>query len=163
MTFGFNPLLPAYPTAGTTWSSDPKSRDFAVYGVNGSSTIVGVQKVTVPTGTYQALVVTSTLDAAGLHVRERHAHDVVRAEHRAREARVQARRRQRLHRPADSLRTMDRRTVALGIAAAVAVGAALIVTLAGRSSASPKHKAIATYITAVDQINSRCRCSSRRR
>src|SRR5712671_3976957 len=47
---------------------------------------------------------------------------------------------------------MDRKTVALGIAAAVAVGAALTVTLAGRSPASPKHKAVATYIKAVDQI-----------
>jgi hypothetical protein len=47
---------------------------------------------------------------------------------------------------------MDRRTVALGIAAAVAVGAALIVTLAGRSPASPKHKAVAAYIKDVDQI-----------
>jgi hypothetical protein len=47
---------------------------------------------------------------------------------------------------------MDRKTVALGIAAAVAVGAALIVTLAGRSPASPKHKAVAAYITDVDQI-----------
>ena len=47
---------------------------------------------------------------------------------------------------------MDRKTVALGIAAAVAVGAALVVTLAGRSPASPKHKAVATYIKAVDQI-----------
>jgi hypothetical protein len=47
---------------------------------------------------------------------------------------------------------MDRRTVALGIAAALAVAAALVVTLAGRSPASPKHKAVATYIKAVDQI-----------
>jgi hypothetical protein len=47
---------------------------------------------------------------------------------------------------------MDRKTVALGIAAAVAVGAALVVTLAGRSPASPKHKAVAAYIKAVDQI-----------
>jgi hypothetical protein len=47
---------------------------------------------------------------------------------------------------------MDRRTVALGIAAAVAVAAALVVTLAGRSPASPKHKAVAAYIKDVDQI-----------
>ena len=47
---------------------------------------------------------------------------------------------------------MDRRTVALGIAAAVAVGVAVAVTLLGRSSASPKHKAVASYITDVDQI-----------
>jgi hypothetical protein len=46
---------------------------------------------------------------------------------------------------------MDRRTVALGIAAALAVAAALTVTLTGRSSASPRHKAVATYIQAVDQ------------
>ena len=65
MTYGFSPVLPAYPTPGMTWSSDPKSRDFAVYGVNGTSKIVGVEKVTVPKGTYQALVVTSTLSQPG--------------------------------------------------------------------------------------------------
>jgi len=65
MTFGFNPLIPAYPAAGNTWSSDPNSRDFDVYGVNGSSRVVGVQKVTVPAGTFQALVVTSTLSQPG--------------------------------------------------------------------------------------------------
>ena len=65
MTYGFNPVLPAYPKPGDTWASDPKSRDFAVYGVNGSSRVVGVQKVKVPKGTYQALVVTSTLTQPG--------------------------------------------------------------------------------------------------
>jgi len=65
MTYGFNPVLPAYPAAGTTWASDPNSRDFGVYGVNGSSKIVGVQKVTVPAGTFQALVVTSSLKQPG--------------------------------------------------------------------------------------------------
>jgi len=65
MTFGFNPVLPAYPTAGATRSSSPTSRDFSVYGVNGTTKIVGVQKVTVPKGTYQALVVTSTLSQPG--------------------------------------------------------------------------------------------------
>jgi hypothetical protein len=65
MTFGFNPVLPAYPKPGDTWSSDTKSRDFAVYGVTGSSRVVGVQKVTVPKGTYEALVVTSTLTQPG--------------------------------------------------------------------------------------------------
>jgi hypothetical protein len=47
---------------------------------------------------------------------------------------------------------MDRKTVALGIAAAVAVAAALVVTLAGRSPSSPKHDAVAAYIKDVDQI-----------
>jgi hypothetical protein len=65
MTFGFSPVLPAYPTAGTIWSSDPSSRDFAVYGVNGSSRIVGVQTVKVPAGTFQALVVASKLTQPG--------------------------------------------------------------------------------------------------
>ena len=65
MTFGFNPVIPAYPVAGNTWSSDPNSRDFAVYGVNGSTRVVGVQSVTVPKGTYKALVVTSKLTQPG--------------------------------------------------------------------------------------------------
>lgn len=65
MTFGFNPVIPAYPVAGNTWSSDPNSRDFAVYGVNGATRIVGVQTVTVPKGTYKALVVTSKLTQPG--------------------------------------------------------------------------------------------------
>jgi hypothetical protein len=65
MTFGFNPLLPAYPSVGATWSSNPSSRDFAVYGVTGSSRIVGTQSVKVPAGTFKALVVTSALKQAG--------------------------------------------------------------------------------------------------
>jgi hypothetical protein len=65
MTFGFNPVVPAYPTAKTTWSSDPSSRDFINYGVTGSSRIVGVQKVKVPAGTFQALVVASMLKQPG--------------------------------------------------------------------------------------------------
>jgi hypothetical protein len=65
MTYGFNPVLPAYPTAGATWASDPNGRDFAIYGVTGASRVVGVQKVTVPAGTFQALVVASTLKQPG--------------------------------------------------------------------------------------------------
>jgi hypothetical protein len=65
MTFGFNPVLPAYGTVGASWSSDSGSRDFSVYGVTGTTRVVGVQKVTVPAGTYQALVVSSSLRQAG--------------------------------------------------------------------------------------------------
>ena len=65
LTFGFNPVLPAYPTVGTTWGSDPASRDFDVYGVTGASKVVGVQKVSVPAGTFQALTVVSTLTQPG--------------------------------------------------------------------------------------------------
>lgn len=65
MTFGFNPLLPANPASGDRWGSDPSSRDFAVYGVTGATRVVGVQKVTVPAGTFQALVVSSALTQPG--------------------------------------------------------------------------------------------------
>ena len=63
--FGFNPVLPAYPAAGATWASDPNGRDFSVYGVNGTSRIVGIQKVKVPAGTFDALVVASKLQQPG--------------------------------------------------------------------------------------------------
>jgi hypothetical protein len=65
MTFGFNPVLPAYAVPGTTWASEPNSRDFSVYGVNGTSRVVGVQKVKVPAGTFDALVVASNLSQPG--------------------------------------------------------------------------------------------------
>ena len=65
MTFGFNPVIPVYPTAGATWAADPNGRDFAVYGVTGASRVVGVQKVKVPAGTFDALVVASTLKQPG--------------------------------------------------------------------------------------------------
>ena len=66
MTFGFNPLLPAYPAQGATWSGGPASgRDYAIYGVTGTATVVGMQKVTVPAGTFDALVVRATLSQPG--------------------------------------------------------------------------------------------------
>ena len=52
---------------------------------------------------------------------------------------------------------MDRRTVALGIAAVVAVVAAVAVTVANGHGASPKHKATASYITIVDSIQQQMR------
>jgi hypothetical protein len=65
MDFGMNPILTAYPSAGDSWSTKPNSRDFSVYGVNGSSKILGIQTVHVPAGTFQALVVQSTLNQPG--------------------------------------------------------------------------------------------------
>ena len=61
MTFGFNPVLPAYPAAGETWSADQPSRDFTTYGVTGGAKVLGVQTVKVPAGTFHALAVVSTL------------------------------------------------------------------------------------------------------
>ena len=65
MTYGFNPLIPAYPNAGNAWVGAASGRDYAVYGVTGTTKIVGVQRVSVPAGTFQALVTQSTLKQAG--------------------------------------------------------------------------------------------------
>jgi hypothetical protein len=66
MTYGFNPVLPAYPAKGATWSAGPSSgRDYSIYGVTGKATIMGVSKVTVPAGTFGALVVKTTLKQPG--------------------------------------------------------------------------------------------------
>jgi hypothetical protein len=65
MNFGFNPLLPAYPEIGATWGSKDPSRDFSTFGVNGSAKIIGIQKVTVPAGTFDALVVRASLAQPG--------------------------------------------------------------------------------------------------
>jgi hypothetical protein len=43
---------------------DP-SRDFSVFGVTGTTTVVGLREVTVPAGTFLALVVQSKLEQAG--------------------------------------------------------------------------------------------------
>jgi hypothetical protein len=65
MDFGFNPIVEAYPAAGDKWAQGPSGRDFDVYGVRGTSTVVGIQKVSVPAGTFQALVVRTTMTEAG--------------------------------------------------------------------------------------------------
>jgi hypothetical protein len=64
MTYGFNPVLPGYPVPGTTWKSG-NARDLQVYGVTGTSTVIGVRTVKVPAGTFQALEVRSVLNQKG--------------------------------------------------------------------------------------------------
>lgn len=64
MTFGFNPVLPAYPQGGQGWTSG-NARDLSVYGVTGKTGIVGIRRVRVPAGTFQALEVQSTLTQPG--------------------------------------------------------------------------------------------------
>ena len=64
LIFGFNPILPPYATTGS-WSSVVPSRDYSIFGVTGTTTVVGTQSVTVPAGTFNALVVRSTLAQAG--------------------------------------------------------------------------------------------------
>jgi hypothetical protein len=65
MTYGINPLLDSYPKTGDAWSVDPNGRDFSVYGATGTSTVLGVQTVTVPAGTFHALAVRTKLVEAG--------------------------------------------------------------------------------------------------
>ena len=65
MMFGFNPVLPAYPAVGDSWGSKPTGRDFEIYGVNGFSKVLGIRKVTVPAGTFDALTVQSGLTQPG--------------------------------------------------------------------------------------------------
>lgn len=65
MVFGFNPIVPAYPTVGATWSAAVPGRDFSIFGVTGKSTVMGVRTVKVPAGTFKALVVQSKLKQKG--------------------------------------------------------------------------------------------------
>jgi hypothetical protein len=65
MNFGFNPLMQAYPAAGQVWGSKSPSRDFSTFGVNGSARVLGIQKVKVPAGTFDALVIRSSLSQPG--------------------------------------------------------------------------------------------------
>jgi hypothetical protein len=65
MTFGFNPILDAYPKPGDSWAATVPSRDFSTYGVSGNTTVLGVRSVTVPAGSFQALAVRSTLRQPG--------------------------------------------------------------------------------------------------
>jgi len=65
MDYGFNPVLPAYPEAPDTWDGKASGRDFQIYGVTGKATIVGLRRVKVPAGTFQALVVKTTLNQPG--------------------------------------------------------------------------------------------------
>jgi hypothetical protein len=64
MIYGFNPIIPAYGEP-TSWKAVVPSRDYTIFGVDGTTTVVGVQKVKVPAGTFDALVVRSTLSQDG--------------------------------------------------------------------------------------------------
>lgn len=65
MTYGINPLLPAYPAAGDTWTQGASGSEYSIYGVTGVERVVGVQRVRVPAGTFEALVVTAKLKQPG--------------------------------------------------------------------------------------------------
>ena len=65
MIYGFNPVLGAYGEPGASWSAIKPGRDFSVFGVTGTTTVLGLKRVTVPAGTYKALAVRTTLAQAG--------------------------------------------------------------------------------------------------
>ena len=65
MVYGFNPVLPVGAKRGQTWKSSRGGRDFRVFGVTGTSTILGTRFVSTPAGRFRALVVRSKLEQRG--------------------------------------------------------------------------------------------------
>ncbi|MEA2495319.1 MAG: hypothetical protein QOJ29_3230 [Thermoleophilaceae bacterium] len=65
MTFGLNPILPAYPVKDQKWASNRTSPEFLAYAVTGHSQVIGFRRIKVPAGTYNALGVASTLSQKG--------------------------------------------------------------------------------------------------
>jgi hypothetical protein len=65
LSFGFNPIVRAFPKRGDKWISSRSSRDFKVYGVTGTTRVVGTRKVRVPRGRFDALELKSTLTQQG--------------------------------------------------------------------------------------------------
>lgn len=65
MLYGFNPIIPAYATPGTTWKAKVPSRDFSVFGVTGTTKVLGLRTIKVGKRTYRALAVQSTLTQRG--------------------------------------------------------------------------------------------------
>lgn len=66
MTYGFNPLLEAAPRKGQTWKASVGGRDYEVFGVTGRATVLGIQRVHTPAGTFRALAVQATLKQRGV-------------------------------------------------------------------------------------------------
>lgn len=64
MIFGFNPVLPDYGTPGTVWHSGNRY-DTKMFGVTGFTSVVGIRRVKVPAGTFNALEVRSSLQQRG--------------------------------------------------------------------------------------------------
>ena len=65
MTYGFNPVVPAFGIPGTAWTASVAGRDFSIFGVTGSAKVLGVKKVKVPAGTFKALVTRTKLKQMG--------------------------------------------------------------------------------------------------
>jgi hypothetical protein len=65
MIYGMNPILEGYPQAGQTWSAVNPSRDYSVFGVTGTTTVLGLRRVKVPAGRFTAMAIRSVLKQPG--------------------------------------------------------------------------------------------------
>ena len=65
MTFGFNPVFPAYAAEDQSWTGDRSGPDWRAYGVSGRSSVRGFRSVRVPAGRFRAQLVESTLTQKG--------------------------------------------------------------------------------------------------
>jgi hypothetical protein len=65
MVYGGNPIFEAYPQAGQTWQAKASGRDYKIFGVTGSTTVLGVKSIKVLGNRYRALVVRSRLTQPG--------------------------------------------------------------------------------------------------
>jgi hypothetical protein len=65
LSFGMNPLVPAFPQAGQSWATDRRGRDWSVYRVTGRSKVLRPRRVRTPAGSFTAVVVKSTLTQRG--------------------------------------------------------------------------------------------------
>lgn len=66
MIYGFNPVIPAYPVRGSVWRSSRSSRDFSIFGVTGTTRILGTRTLKVGRRTFRkVLVVRSKLVQRG--------------------------------------------------------------------------------------------------
>src|SRR3954454_15258640 len=65
MTYGFNPVLTAYPRSGDSWNRGKSGRDYRVFGVTGFTKLLGMRTVKTPAGTFRALAAESRLSQPG--------------------------------------------------------------------------------------------------
>lgn len=61
MSYGFGQILPAYPSKRDVWRARPGNQAFSVYGVRGSSKVLGIRRLRVPAGRFRALEVRSVI------------------------------------------------------------------------------------------------------
>jgi hypothetical protein len=65
MVFGFDPVVPVYPRKGETWRASRDARSWRIFGVTGSSKVLGTRIVKTPAGRYRTIAVRSKLRQRG--------------------------------------------------------------------------------------------------